>query len=51
MGGAGSDLRRGFYWGILILLLLPAVLASFIFYKVFRATRRKSQLEAARTHA
>ena len=47
MGQQGSDLQRGFYWGILILLILPFALFAFIAVKVVSASRRKVSLPPA----
>ena len=41
--GVGSaNLARGFYWGILILLLLPVTLFSVIATKIYLSARKKS---------
>ncbi len=41
-GAAGGNLARGFYWGILLLLLLPLVLFSSIAFMIVRSTRKKN---------
>ena len=41
-GGANSALQDAFFWGILILLLLPVVLIGAVTYKIVQSSRRKS---------
>ena len=38
-GGAGSNLTRGFFWGIIVLLALPFVLIGLITTLIFRASK------------
>lgn len=40
-GGANENLQKGFYWGILILLLLPLLLFFGIGGKIVLASRKK----------
>ncbi len=42
-GGADSDLRKGFTWGVLILLLLPFVLTAGFIGMVVKASRKSRQ--------
>jgi hypothetical protein len=42
LGGVSSDLARGFYWGVLLLLLLPFVLAAgFVGLVVYHVRKHK----------
>ena len=41
-GEAGQDLQRGFYWGILLLLLLPFALVLAVTAKIVLSIRRKA---------
>ena len=43
-GSGSANLSRGFYWGILILLLLPVTLFAIIASKIYLAVRRKSNI-------
>ena len=42
-GGEGSSMARGFTWGILVLLALPALLFGSIAFLIFRSVRRKNE--------
>ncbi len=46
-GESGSNLAKGFTWGILVLLLLPAALFGTIAYKISSAVRRKNESTGA----
>jgi len=39
-GGVDSDLSRGFYWGIMLLLLLPFAIISVLAGLIIHHTRR-----------
>jgi membrane protein DedA with SNARE-associated domain len=43
MGAAGGSWQKGFYWGILLLLLLPVILFSLIGGAVFFHIRKKNR--------
>ena len=50
-GGENSDLSRGFYWGILLLMMLPLILFLAIGGAVFYHIRQKqSRGEVSATH-
>lgn len=40
-GGASSNLTRGFFWGIVVLLLLPFVLIGIITTLIIRSTKKQ----------
>jgi hypothetical protein len=40
-GGASKDMSRGFFWGILLLLLLPFSLIGLLAGAIVRASRRR----------
>ncbi len=42
-GEAGSNLAKGFTWGILLLLTLPVILLGTIAYKISSSIRRKNE--------
>lgn len=42
-GGTNSNLQRGFYWGILLLLLLPLGIFSTVAIKIYISCRQKNQ--------
>ncbi len=41
-GGGDSNLTRGFFWGILIMLILPFALMGGLITAIVRSTRRKA---------
>lgn len=41
-GEGNSDLQRGFYWGILMLLLLPLAILSVVGGKIVASSRKKT---------
>ena len=43
-GEGGQNLARGFFWGILLLLLLPFALILTVTTKIVLATRKKGSL-------
>src|SRR5206468_230998 len=40
-GGANSDLSRGFFWGMLLLLLLPFTLVGLFIGAIVRSSRKE----------
>ena len=43
-GESGGNLAKGFTWGVLLLLLLPAVLFGTIAFKIIMSVRRKNEI-------
>lgn len=42
MGSAGENLQKAFFWGILLLLVMPFILFGIIGGKIFLSIRRKN---------
>ena len=46
-GGEGSAMAKGFTWGILLLLALPAGLFGFVAFMIARSVRRKNGISGS----
>jgi len=42
-GGAGSEMRSAFYWGFMILLLLPPAIVGLIAFLIYRSVRKRGR--------
>jgi hypothetical protein len=42
-GSGNSDLQRGFFWGILLLIILPFILFGAIAFNVIRSIRKRKE--------